>query len=63
MDDANDEAPFTERMQLSNGMMMRWVRSDGWYVGQPEAISQGRTLENLVDMILDAKATLEGEVD
>ena len=41
----------------------RWIRSDGWYVGQieemPEAISQGHTLQDLVDMIQDAKATLD----
>ena len=63
MGDGNEEAPFPERMELPDGMTKRCIRSDGWYVGQieemPEAISQGHTLQDLVDMIEDAKATLD----
>lgn len=65
MGDETEETRLTERLELPNGMTMRWVKSDGWYVGQieemPEAISQGSTLEHLIDMILDAKAMLNGE--
>lgn len=65
MSDGSEDDLFTERMELPDGMTMRWARSDGWYVGQieemPEAISQGRSLEDLVDMILDAKAMLGSE--
>ena len=62
MGDGKEHDLFTERMELPGGMTMRWGRSDGWYVGQieemREAISQSRNLEDLVDMILDAKASL-----
>ena len=60
------EARYSERLGLPNGMTMRWEKSDGWYIGQieemPGAISQGRTLDELIHMVQDAKAALGADV-
>ena len=59
-------ARCSERLGLPNGMTLRWGKSDGWYIGQieemPDAFSQGRTLDELIHMVQDAKAVLEGDM-
>ena len=61
------KTPYTDRLGLPNGMTMMWGKSDGWYIGQieemPDAISQGRTLDELIHMVQDAKAALEGDME
>lgn len=65
--DRDEDNVYTERLGLPNGMTMRWGRSEGWYVGaieeMPEAFSQGRTLDELIYMVQDAKAALEGDAE
>lgn len=63
MSDADDELRWEGTKKLSNGWTLRWLRDDGWFVGQvaemPSAISQGRTMAELIWMIQDAMATLQ----
>ena len=64
--DTDDELPWEGTKKLPNGWTLRWLVDDGWFVGQvvemPSAISQGRTMPELVWMIKDAIALLQ-EVD
>ena len=66
MRDTEDELPWEGTEKLHNGWTLRWLKDDGWLVGQvvemPSAISQGRTMAELIWMIQDAIATLQ-EVD
>ena len=46
-------------IELRNGMTLEYEISDGWWAGQlaerPEVVSQGKTREDLIEMILDAE--------
>ncbi|MDE0177766.1 MAG: type II toxin-antitoxin system HicB family antitoxin [Gammaproteobacteria bacterium] len=46
-------------IELRNGMTLGYELRNGWWVGQlaerPEVISQGKTREDLIEMILDAE--------
>ena len=67
MGDGAEATPYKEQLGLPNGMTMRWGKDEGWYVGQiedmPEVISQGRSLDELIVMILEAKALMEGDLE
>ena len=66
MSDTGDELPWQGTEKLRNGWTLQWLKEDGWFVGQvvemPAAISQGRTMAELISMIHDAIAMLQ-EVD
>ena len=61
--DIDDELPWQGTKELPNGWTLRWLEDNGWFVGQvvemPSAISQGRTMVELIWMIQDAIAVLQ----
>ena len=63
MSDTGDELPWQGTKKLRNGWTLQWLKEDGWFVGQvvemPAAISQGRTMAELIWMIHDAIAMLQ----
>ena len=63
MSDTDDELPWQGKKKLPNGWTLRWLKDSGWFVGQveemPSAISQGRTMAELIWMIQDAIAMVQ----
>ena len=63
MSDTDDVLPWQGTKKLPNGWTLRWLKDSGWFVGQveemPSAISQGRTMTELIWMIQDAIAMVE----
>lgn len=59
MGDAANATPLKERLGLPNGITMRWSKHEGWHFGQieetPEVFSQGRSHDELIDMILESQ--------